>query len=306
MTENTSKVTLCGRGIWNVRIWIGLGLTFLVLNSLNDVGPASPYRYVEWVLYALLIVGLWANWKFDLRKRIPIPRHVAPGAYIFLVWLCGMLFETSLTVTGQGVGGVHPETIPSFILAQGDYIPLAIVSYFVVRYGRLSFREMFFVAGGKSLTEGLIFTGVLTTVVLSPQFFLAPIVLGYYTLAYSSFIALPLLFIDEELLWQKAKPAPRHAMAYYWFLGFILALPIRIFWGLVYAADCHASLRSSAQRRGQLDATKESPLEEGRMIARTTSRTECPPVPLARAPVRTTASRISRRAATCSGVQRPA
>jgi nitrate reductase NapE component len=235
VTEDNSTATLCGRGIWDVRIWIGLGLTFLVLNSLGNSGPASPYRFSEWILYALLLIGLWANWKFNLRKRIPIPRRLAPGVYIFLVWLFGMLFETSLTVTGQGVGGVHPDTIPSFILAQGDYIPLAVVSYFVVREWRLSFREMFFVAGGKSLTEGLIFTGVLTALILSPQFFLAPIVLGYYALAYSSFIALPLLFIDEELLWQNARPARRHSVAYFWFLGFVLALPIRIFWGLVYS-----------------------------------------------------------------------
>jgi len=146
-----------------------------------------------------------------------------------------MVFETSLTVNGQGVGGVHPATIPSFILAQGDYIPIAIVSYFVVRQWRLSFREMFFVAGGKSLTEGLIFTGVLTALLLSPQFFLAPIVLGYYTLAYSSFIALPLLFIDEELLWKREGQKKQHSMSYFWLLGFLLALPIRIFWGLVYS-----------------------------------------------------------------------
>jgi hypothetical protein len=122
VTEDNSKATLCGRGIWDVRIWIGLGLTFLVLNSLGNSGPASPYRFSEWILYALLLIGLWANWKFNLRA-----------------------------------------------------------------------------------------------------------------LANSSFIALPLLFIDEELLWRNAKPARRHAVPYFWFLGFVLALPIRISWGLVYS-----------------------------------------------------------------------
>ncbi len=235
LTEDHQKATLGGHGLGSVKIWLGLGLTFLFLNSYGNSAARSPYWFSAWILYALMFIGLWANWKFDLRKRIPIPRRLAPAIYIFLVWLFGMVFETSLTVTGQGVGGVHDETLASFILAQGDYIPIAIVSYVVVRKWRLSFREMFFVAGGKSLTEGLIFTGVLTAILFSPQFLLAPIVLGYYALAYSSFIALPLLFIDEELLWQNDRPTKRHSVTCFWVLGFILALPIRLFWGLVYS-----------------------------------------------------------------------
>ncbi len=235
MTEVSQKTTLCGRGLGDVRIWIALGLTFLVLNSFGNAEAKSPYYLAEYFLYGLMVVGLWANTKFDLRKRIPVPRRWAPGLYIFLVWLCGMVYETSLTVNGQGVGGVHPETVPSFLLAQGDYILIAVVSYILVRQWKLSFREMFFVAGGKSLTEGLIFTGVLTALLRSPQFFLAPLVLGYYTLAYSSFIALPLLFIDEELLWKREGQTKQRSTAYFWLLGFLLALPIRIFWGLVYA-----------------------------------------------------------------------
>ncbi len=229
------KTALYGRGVWNVKIWIGLGLAFLVLNSFDRSGPTSPFWFSEWILYGLMCVGLWGNGKYDLRKRINIPRPLAPIVYITLVWLFGMVYETGLTVSGEGIGGIHRETIPSFILAQGDYLPIAVVSYLVIRYFRLSFREMFFIAGGKSLTEGLIFTGVLTSVIVSPLFFFAPLVLGYYTLAYSSFIALPLLFINEELLWKNTEPVRRHSVVFFWILGFGLALPIRIFWGLVYS-----------------------------------------------------------------------
>jgi len=56
----------------------------------------------------------------------------------------GMLFEVSLPVTGEGVGGLHPQTLPSFILAQGDYIPIALVSYFVIRKAGASYSEVFF------------------------------------------------------------------------------------------------------------------------------------------------------------------
>ena len=228
------KKQLYGRGLWDIRIWIGLGLAFVFLNSFNDSGPKSPFWFAELILYTLMIVGLWANHKYDFRKKIRIPRRLAPIAYICLNWFFGMVYETGLTVNGQGIGGLHVETIPSFILAQGDYITIAIVSYILIRMLRLSFREMFFVAGGKSLTEGLIFTGVLTSLIISPMFFLSPILLGYYTLAYSSFIALPLLFIDEELLWKKGEPGKQHSTIIFWILGFVLAMPIRIFWGLVY------------------------------------------------------------------------
>lgn len=235
VTDANTTESLWGRGLWDVRIWFGLGLTFLVLNNLDSAEePASPYWFAEWILYSLMVGGLWANHKSRLRKRIPIPRRVAPGLYIFLVWLFGMVFETGLTVTGLGIGGVHPETIPSFILAQGDYVPIAVVSYFVISRTHASFREVFFFAGGKSLTEGLIFTGVLSAVLFSPLFWLSPIVLAYYAIAYSSFIALPLLFIDEQLLWKGSQQPARHSIPFYWFLGFILALAIRLFWGLVY------------------------------------------------------------------------
>ena len=66
------------------------------------------------------------------------------------------------------------------------------------------------------------------------MFWLSPLVLAYYTLAYSSFIALPLLFINEELLWKDSHQAQPHSIPYYWLLGFVLALVIRMCWGLIY------------------------------------------------------------------------
>lgn len=225
---------LIKRGIWNIWLWIVLGIIFVALNFSNSSEPRSRYWFFELALYSLMLTGLWANAKFDLRKKLPIPRKLAPAVYVFLVWFFGMIFELSLTVTGEGVGGLHAETLPSFILAQGDYIPIALISYLVIRKTRASFREVFFFSGGKSLTEGLLFTGVLASVLFSPMFWLSPIVLAYYALAYSSFIALPLLFVDEELLWKESFEAQRHSIPFFWALGFALALLIRVFWGLVY------------------------------------------------------------------------
>lgn len=223
-----------GRGIWNVWLWMGAGLLFAALNFGSNAEPRSPYWFSEIVLYVLMLAGMWGNARHELRRRIRIPRSLAPFAYVFLVWLFGMLFEVSLTVTGEGIGGLHAETIPSFILAQGDYILIALISYLVIRKTQASFREIFFFAGGKSLTEGLIFTGVLTSVILSPMFWLSPLVIAYYTMAYSSFIALPLLFIDEEKLWKDPIQTRRYSILFYWLAGFVLAMAIRIFWGLIY------------------------------------------------------------------------
>ncbi len=228
------KKQLYGRGLWDIRIWIGLGLAFVFLNSFNASGPKSPFWFAELILYTLMIAGLWANQKYDFRKKIRIPRRLAPIAYICLSWFFGMVYETGLTVNGQGIGGLHPQTYASFIIAQGDYITIAVVSYILIRWMRLSFREMFFVAGGKSLMEG-VYTGVLLVTIVSPFFVLTPTVIGYYTLAYSSFIALPLLFIDEKLLWKDEEEGKKHSPAFFLLLGFVLAWPMRlIIWGLLY------------------------------------------------------------------------
>ena len=227
--------TFNAQRLWNIWIWLAAGLVFAALSFANNSGPRSPYWFSEIILYGLMLAGMWGNAKHNLRKKIRIPRNLAPLVYVFLVWLFGMLYEVSLTVTGQGIGGIHPETLPSFILAQGDYIPIALISYVIIRKTRASFREIFFFAGGKSLTEGFIFTGVLTSVLISPLFWLSPLVIAYYTMAYSTFIALPLLFIDEQLLWKDSNQTRRWPILFYWVIGFVLAMAIRIFWGLIYS-----------------------------------------------------------------------
>lgn len=219
---------------WSVWPWIGLGLVFSILNRSDSTGPVSPYWYLEWVLFGLMVAGLCAEKLLGLKTRLPVSRRLASFAYVSLVWLFGMMYEASLTVTGEGIGGIHQQTVPSFILAQGDYIPIAIVSLLVIRATKASFREAFFFAGGKSLTEGLVFTGVLTATVLSPMFFLSPLVLAYHTLVYASIIALPLLFVDARLLWAEAADGQRRGIPFYWLTGFVLAFAIRLFWGLVY------------------------------------------------------------------------
>ncbi len=140
-----------GRGLWNIWFWILGGLAFWVLSLATASGPRSPYWPADLGLVALMLGGMWAATRgHPLSQFIRLPRAVAPFAYVFLVWLFGMIFELTLTVTGEGVGGLHPSSVPSFILAQGDYIPIALVSYFVIRRTHASFKEAFSSPAGRA------------------------------------------------------------------------------------------------------------------------------------------------------------
>jgi hypothetical protein len=87
-----------------------------------------------------------------------------------------MLFEICLAGAGEGVEGLHAQSLPSLILAQSDYTPIALILDLVIRRTQASFQDAIFFAGGDSLTEGLTFGGALTSLVRSPDPWLAPLV----------------------------------------------------------------------------------------------------------------------------------
>lgn len=214
------------RPLW---LWacIAAGLAFLTLSLLRDEGLVSPLWWLELLLYALMIAGL-ARGGFGL--TLPAPML----AFVVLSWAFGMVYEVTLTVDGTGYGGVHRDTFASFVLAQGDYIPIALATLVMVRRWHLGFAGAFLISCGKSLTEGLVFMGVLTDTILSPTWPYAPLMLAYYTLAYASFVALPLLVIAPQSLWDGGIPRPKGALTLI-AAGFVVAFAIRILWGLVLA-----------------------------------------------------------------------
>ncbi|MDH4117978.1 MAG: hypothetical protein OEX04_02850 [Acidimicrobiia bacterium] len=228
------------RYLTSVPLWIGAGLSFWILSLGAGSEPRSPFWFAEAIIYAFYLLVLWRTregWTgFDLSRRL------APIAYLGLSWLIGMAYELSLTVDGTGIGGVHPETRTSFILAQGDYVPIALVALAATRLKRLTYRDAFFLAAGMSLTEGLVFTGVLTATVLSPAFVLAPLVAAYYALAYSSYVALPLLLTGAHKIWPESGEPGRISVPLLLLAGFVLGFGIRLFWGLVYAPAITALL----------------------------------------------------------------
>jgi hypothetical protein len=214
-----------GRWLWQPLPWIAGGLVFLALGLALQDGPRSPLWWGELPLHLMLIAGVLAPGRFYL----PLSRRIAPVALVVLSWAFGMAYEMTLTVDGTGIGGVHPDTRASFLLAQGDYILIALATLALVRWLRLDLRLAFFLAAGKSLTEGLVFTGVLWGAGWS-----APLALAYYALAYASFIALPLVLVDPRLVWSGPAPS-RLRVAAIWATGFAVAFAIRIAWGLGWA-----------------------------------------------------------------------
>ena len=215
---------------WRPGLWIGCGLLFLAVSWILSTGPRSPFWFAELPLYALMIAGLRTD-----RLRLPVRGWPAAVIFVLLSWAFGMTYELSLTVDGTGIGGIHPDTRASFLLAQGDYGMIAVVSCLLIRWLHLDFRGAFFLAGGMSLTEGLIFSGVLTEVIASPHVYVAPFFLAYYATVYATFVALPLVLVAPQALWRPDVPLRRVSIPALWLIGFVMAFVIRVIWGLGWA-----------------------------------------------------------------------
>jgi hypothetical protein len=216
-------------------IILGLGLVFWVLGQIGGQGPRSPLWFVEPALYAVLVPGLILGgfgW-----------RPARPGlAFVLLSLLCGAVYELSLTVDGTGLGGVHPRTWPSFALAFGDYLMIALATWAMVARWHLDVWGAIWIAAGKSMTEGLIFTGVLAQTLAAGQLGAALLAVSYYTLAYAGFVALPLVVLSPSALWRGGGPGRALHPVLLIGAGFVVALAIRLVWGLVYAPLVTAAL----------------------------------------------------------------
>lgn len=235
-------------------LWIATGLVFVVLNLMDPAQARSPVWFVVLFLYMLMINLLWIGRDKPPSQRpksasVYVSKAEAPPdraemrfaglAYFGLVLVCGAVFEASLSVEG-GIGGMHADTLSSFILAFGDYSLLALASLLLIRLLRLDFRQGFFLAGGMALSEGLIFKPVLVSVVLSEQFYLAPILVAFYTLAYASFLALPQLILPYGALWKDDQRPGWVSVPLLWLLGLLAAFVTRLLWGLIYVPNVAA------------------------------------------------------------------
>ena len=83
-----------------------------------------------------------------------------------LSWSFGMICELTLTADGTRMGGKHAGMRSCFVLAQGDDIPFAVATLWMVRRWHLAFAGAFWLAFGNSLTEGIVCTGILSKTIL--------------------------------------------------------------------------------------------------------------------------------------------
>jgi hypothetical protein len=212
--------------VWVV---IGLGVAFWSVTRMMGSGLPTSFWWIEVLLFLILIAGF--AFGRGLNLRVPRPLLVL----VALIWVCGMGYELTLTHDGVGIGGVHTDTRASFILAQGDYLMIAAFTAWAVWFWRLQPADVLWLAGGKSLTEGLTFSGILTATLADPAFVaFAPLMAAYYALAYATFMVVPLFILAPESLW-RAGTGWRPNLLILWVIGFAAAFVIRIVWGLVWA-----------------------------------------------------------------------
>ena len=184
----------------NIKFWYLLALAQIVLWWLT-LGGGGPYWFAELFLYLIFFLGLWLNSRYHFRERLTLSRGKAVFLYFVIFLATAMVYELSLSPTVGSFSGHHVKPIPSFIIIFGIYLALALFNLFLIRRYHYTFKELYFAAGTASLTEGVVFNGVLTAVLLSPTFFLAPLTFAYYMLVYGVIFCMPFVFIREELLW---------------------------------------------------------------------------------------------------------
>ena len=204
MGEENFLITMISRLFHNLTFWYLLGLANIVLWWLT-LGIGGPYWFTESLLYLIFFLGLWLDSRYHFREKLTLSRGKAVFLY-FVIFLVGsMVYELSLSPTIGSFSGHHPKPIPSFIIIFGFYLALALFNLFLIRRYHYTFKELYFSAGAASLTEGIVFNGVLIAVLLSPTFFLAPLAFAYYMLIYGVIFCMPLVFIREELLWSPSE-----------------------------------------------------------------------------------------------------
>lgn len=229
-------ISLFKANISNVKVWFIVGLFgYLLLRLRADKNePISPLWFIEPILYVFLVFKIFFN-----KNIYVVPKTLQKHPlllYIVMAFMSGMLFEMGLSINQGSIGGLYPKTIPSFIVAQGFYWPFAIFSLFLIRRYNFKFSDLYFVALGASLTEGIIFNKILPAIFLSPEFYLTPVVLAYYGTAYALILGLPFVFFDEKLLW--GKDVRQASLLRKFIYGFIMAfVSYAIFYGWYILMD---------------------------------------------------------------------
>jgi len=194
-------------------LWAGAALVFSILSNLQPADGRSRLWFLDQALLAGFLLSLWAYRRGWLPVRLRPSRFWPAFAFVGSAWLTGMLYELSLSGgDGHSVGGFHPQTNLSFLLAQGQYVPLALFGLAVVRRYRCSIRAMFFMAGAMSMYE-MLSAGMLSSLASLHLLVFALFMVAYYVTVYAMFLCWPFLLIGpapgqvaglRELSWRRS------------------------------------------------------------------------------------------------------
>ena len=175
------------------RVWLAAALAMNLLLGWGGEEASS----LAW-LNPLLFVPALAIRFHDVRRgalRWQLTGWRGAAAVIAMGWAVGMVVESTIAAGGDGYGGMHADTGPSFILAQGYYIPAAAITWVVVRRYGLDVRRAFFFAGTMAWWETLTL-GAISLV--SPPFVHAPFLIAYYFSTYALCGMAGLLVVDPK------------------------------------------------------------------------------------------------------------
>lgn len=184
------------------RVWLGAALAISLLIGWGGEG-ASTLGWLNPVMLAAVLALRVSDARRGMR-RWPMPRWAAVTAFLVTGWAAGMAYELTLSAEGEGFGGMHPETGPSFVIAQGYYVPAVAATWWMVRRYGLDVPRAFAFAGAMAWYEALT---VGAASLISPAFVLAPALAAYYVSTYALFGMAGLLVVDHRGI---GRVPPRH------------------------------------------------------------------------------------------------
>jgi hypothetical protein len=174
--------------------WAAALMTTLLMGWGGAAG--SPLGWLNPVLFAVALTVRMVDRRRG-ESRVRLSARWAGVAFVMVSWAAGMLVELTISVDGTGLGGMHRETGPSFVLAQGYYVPAALFTWVMIRRYGLDVQRAFFCAGAMAWWEALTIGAV---ALLSPMFVFAPLLAAYYVATYALCAMAGLLVVDHRAL----------------------------------------------------------------------------------------------------------